>query len=611
MFFKEKVIILLKRGIPINRNLLIQRCVLIVVLLILPESIVFTSTAQVGIMSTFPPTRGQWLYVGGTGPGNYTTIQDAIDDASEGDTVFVYHGTYVGYVVINKAISLLGEEKNTTCIMGYFAYTVSIVADGVTMSGFTIQNQGYRGEGLRIDSSSNTFTNNKIDMPNDRIRIAGDYNTFSRNNITNCYVYLSGENNTISENSITNTEYGLYLMDAWDNIISDNSFFSSGLFISLENVCKNDVRNNTVNAKPLFYIEDESDVILDTDAGQIILVHCNNITVQNQKIGDTSIGIQIFESSACMILGNTIVGNQYGIYLSGWNNTIQGNTITLNDFAIYLSGENTNISDNIILDNDVCLYLILSDHNTLLNNIMTNNSMSILLDFGCEFNNIINNTITHSGQGIRVAGGNNIISRNHITCDEDALGASVTGDKNFLSGNTITYNEIGILLVGNDNIVSGNTITDNEEGIYLIYSDFNTIINNTISHNNQNGINLASNDCNNSISGNSLIWNNWSAIYLNCSDRNVLSGNSISHNEQGINLVSSPYNTILKNNFLRNKQHGLFENCTNFWSKNYWGRPRIFPKLIAGTIERDSKEFLWFDIDWRPAFRSYDFPCFS
>jgi hypothetical protein len=35
-------------------------------------------------------SRGNWLYVGGSGPGNYMKIQDAVDNASNGDTVFVF-----------------------------------------------------------------------------------------------------------------------------------------------------------------------------------------------------------------------------------------------------------------------------------------------------------------------------------------------------------------------------------------------------------------------------------------------------------------------------------------------------------------------------------------
>ncbi|KAA0009241.1 MAG: hypothetical protein FE036_00850, partial [Thermoplasmata archaeon] len=42
------------------------------------------------------------LYVGGSGPNNYTKIQDAIDNASNGDTIKVYNGIYKENVVINK-----------------------------------------------------------------------------------------------------------------------------------------------------------------------------------------------------------------------------------------------------------------------------------------------------------------------------------------------------------------------------------------------------------------------------------------------------------------------------------------------------------------------------
>ena len=49
--------------------------------------------------------RGNVLYVGGSGPGNYTKIQDAVDDASDGDTVFVYSGIYYETIFLtNKSI---------------------------------------------------------------------------------------------------------------------------------------------------------------------------------------------------------------------------------------------------------------------------------------------------------------------------------------------------------------------------------------------------------------------------------------------------------------------------------------------------------------------------
>ena len=61
---------------------------------------------------------GKTLYVGGSGAGNYTTIQSAIDDANSGDTVFVYSGIYFENVIVNKTISLTGEDRNSTIIDG-------------------------------------------------------------------------------------------------------------------------------------------------------------------------------------------------------------------------------------------------------------------------------------------------------------------------------------------------------------------------------------------------------------------------------------------------------------------------------------------------------------
>ena len=62
--------------------------------------------------------RGNTLYVGGSGPDNYTTIQGAINDANDGDTVFVYNGTYYENIVVDKSINLVGEDNEKTTIDG-------------------------------------------------------------------------------------------------------------------------------------------------------------------------------------------------------------------------------------------------------------------------------------------------------------------------------------------------------------------------------------------------------------------------------------------------------------------------------------------------------------
>ena len=52
------------------------------------------------------------------GPADFYTIQGAINAASPGDTIFVYSGTYYENVVVNKTVSLIGENRSNTIIDG-------------------------------------------------------------------------------------------------------------------------------------------------------------------------------------------------------------------------------------------------------------------------------------------------------------------------------------------------------------------------------------------------------------------------------------------------------------------------------------------------------------
>jgi len=87
--------------------------------------------------SSTPIFNGNTLYVGGSGPDNYTRIQDAINDADSGDTVFVYDDSspYYENLFLYKTISLIGEDKNTTIIDGNkYSNVIFVNADMVTIS---------------------------------------------------------------------------------------------------------------------------------------------------------------------------------------------------------------------------------------------------------------------------------------------------------------------------------------------------------------------------------------------------------------------------------------------------------------------------------------------
>ncbi|MCK4443848.1 MAG: hypothetical protein KAW09_04850, partial [Thermoplasmata archaeon] len=128
------------------------------------------------------------LYVGGVGPGNYTTIQGAIDAAIPGDTVFVYDGTYNENLVIDRTLSLIGENRDSTLINGGgFGDTIYVTADWVNLTGFFVWNGGLNGwdAGIELNHVQNCHIadNNFIVNDFDGIFLRSSHNNTIANNI--------------------------------------------------------------------------------------------------------------------------------------------------------------------------------------------------------------------------------------------------------------------------------------------------------------------------------------------------------------------------------------------------------------------------------------------
>ena len=134
---------------------------------------------------------GNTLYVGGSGPGNYTQIQDAIDNASDGDTIYVFSGVYDGGLIVDKSIILKGENQENTFIEGTAGPGhdgISIYSDGVYVTGFNIQKIGnfWPDSAIHINSNDNIICNNIITNNKFGIDIFESTNTtISQNMILN------------------------------------------------------------------------------------------------------------------------------------------------------------------------------------------------------------------------------------------------------------------------------------------------------------------------------------------------------------------------------------------------------------------------------------------
>jgi len=194
--------------------------------------------------SSIPISNGNTLYVGGTGEGNYSSIQDAIDNATDGDTVFVYDDSspYHELITINISINLIGENKETTIITaeGNFSIIVKINADDCLIKDLTFRNTS--SGAIVVNSVSGfKFINNILYSCGGGIGLIDcSYCVISENQFNYCTeesvsVYMNN-----SYNSITHNTFNLCVVigvSLWDNnshnTISHNTFYKCGLFGSI------------------------------------------------------------------------------------------------------------------------------------------------------------------------------------------------------------------------------------------------------------------------------------------------------------------------------------------------------------------------------------------
>jgi len=199
-----------------NKKLVVV-AVMLSVLLIMPATSYQTSMADNFRIEGKhgAASDGNTLYVGGSGPNNYTKIQDAIDDADDGDKIFVYSGVYTETVTVSKSIVLAGEDKYSTVIYGNET-VLKIVCDGVTIQSFSIK----CGSSNYNDSS---------------ILIRGDYVVVEKNIISDSRCtgisLKSSSYCKISGNIIKNNSYdGISITEESNSNNISNNDIESGMY---------------------------------------------------------------------------------------------------------------------------------------------------------------------------------------------------------------------------------------------------------------------------------------------------------------------------------------------------------------------------------------------
>jgi nitrous oxidase accessory protein len=324
-----------------------------------------TSAYDVTIPADDALITTQFLYVGGNGPGNYTSIQTAINDANYTDIIFIYSGIYTENIVISKQITVIGEQKNTTIIQGTgTGDVVTVLSPHTKLCSLTIQNSGLQwpDAAIKIINSNNaTIVNNNILNNYYGIFVENSiFTTISENYITqnnNDGIMFIGQsnNNIIKNNSLSaNNNYGIFLVhSSFNNIITnkvDTNYngIALGSWSTNNTVCSNEVfdniysgiilgsgsSNNTIKNNHLFH----------NIYGIHLSFHCNFTVIKGNTFSSNSqVGILVEESHYNIIKRNSIVNNTVGISLQSFsdNNQIYHNTILNNSQNAYDSCDNT------------------------------------------------------------------------------------------------------------------------------------------------------------------------------------------------------------------------------------------------------------------------------
>ncbi|MFX0204776.1 MAG: NosD domain-containing protein, partial [Candidatus Hodarchaeota archaeon] len=228
------------------------------------------------------------------------------------------------------------------------------------------------------------------------------------------------------------------------------------------------VVNNSVNGKPFIFWQSISDQVI-LEAGQVLLMECNNITIGNQNISFTSSGIMGYDCTNVTVANNIFNNNsEYAVWF--WN------------------------SADCMISNNRMFY----------------NSQGLRIEDGMDFS-IVNNTIEGSyWDGISLDySEQTVLTKNTIRNNEGTGIRLYHSHNSHFSNNTVSNNRREGINIHSSNtcILTNNTIANNlETGIGVYNSHYNSLTNNSVINNHDQGI-LIDHSVDNFINNNSLINN--------------------------------------------------------------------------------------------------------
>jgi parallel beta-helix repeat protein len=212
--------------------------------------------------------------------------------------------------------------------------------------------------------------------------------------------------------------------------------------------------SNKVDGKSIYYLVGVSNQTLDSDsnAGVVYCINCENITLKDLALENSSFGIYLYNTQNSLIEGSSISNCEHGVYLGNCSVTaLRDNTVNSNegDAFILSSCRDCSVEENNASNNMAGIWLCdASRDNILKENTVTSNSWCCidLGDASCN-NTLEGNILSEAYEGIYLYGASeeNTLNNNTITASSYGIYTEGCGN-NTISGNSISVNDVGISL---------------------------------------------------------------------------------------------------------------------------------------------------------------------
>jgi parallel beta-helix repeat protein len=193
----------------------------------------------------------------------YASIQEAVDNATEGSTLYVSSGLYYENLLINKSINLVGENRETAIIDGMSNGTVVYIgSDNVSVSDFKLEYSGcscsdYYGVDVGSGRKNISIVNNNIFSDSTGILIRkGQDIVITRNNITHSRDYSIVVEDSIGVqirgNGVTDNLNQIDVSNSTQIVIVNNNLLNNGNGIAFTNSNNNTLAGNVIASNSLY-----------------------------------------------------------------------------------------------------------------------------------------------------------------------------------------------------------------------------------------------------------------------------------------------------------------------------------------------------------------------